>query len=306
MKYLTVFLVIVLLQLTLINETKAQRNQRSSNRAGNSQASALTNLDLSSEIGYKKFWDKKSDGFFVYLDGEVIFYLNSSVGLGGFLYVAGGGGQFKDGSYREPSFNLQTGTEVKIRAKSSSYAAKIGYGQISRYGEVSSGLKDVIFGNFLLFGLEYQAYGRRLARQAWLPATKIYVEGKMALKKDVPVWSEIYSINYDLVPEMIKGTGEVAVVDVRIKDFTVSWGLNGDINIYDFSKLKVFYGLGSSLNFSAANNNIAKIYFGYQNGISGIKDIGRVMVGVSLDASFLFKINQDNSTQQNNNKRRSR
>jgi hypothetical protein len=307
MKYLTVFLLIVLLQLTVVDETMAQRSRANTSQKG-SKTPALSNVDFSSWIGYKKFWNQWSQGFSVLFDGDIVYYLNQSksIGLGAFGYVAGGGGQFNDGTYREPSFNWQAGIKSKLRTNSSFYSLSAGYGQISKYGEVFSGLTENVFNDFAMARLEYQAYGRRLNQQAWLPAAGIYFEGKMAIKKEIPVWSGNYSINHDLAPEIVKGAGELTVVDIKMGDLSFAWGLAGAVNMYDFKSPKVFYEVGTFLNPSYANSSVANFFVGYQNGIVGVKGINRIIIGASLDVSFLFKINQANSTKSNNNKRRSR
>ena len=302
MKYLTVFLLFVLL---LVNETTAQRSRTGSKRANN-KTPVLSNFEFSSPVGYKKFWDKKSQGFSVYSDVDAIAYLSPTIGLGVFGYLAGGGGQFNDGYYREPSFNWSAGVKGKLRTKTSFYSIGFGYGQISRQGEIASGFKDVVFSDFVMGKVEYSAYGRRLARETWLPSAGIFLEGKIALKKETTAWSESYFISHELFPEMVKLAGDLALIDLRIKDLNISWGLNGAVNLYDYKKPKVFYEVGTFLNSSHTNNNVAKVYFAYQNGITGIKGVNRMILGGSLDISFLFKINQTNTTQTNNNRRRTR
>lgn len=305
MKYLTVFLVIVLLQLMVVDETMAQRSRGNTGKTG-MKVPALTDLEFSSEIGYKKFWDKKSQGFSVSFNGDVVYYLTSTIGLGAVGYIAGGGGSYNDGSYNEPSTSWGAGIKSKLRTSTSFYSLSVGYFQISKDGQIASGLKDVVFSDGLFGKLEYQTYGRRLAQKTWLPAVGIYFEGKKAIKQETPAWLGNYSINYDLAPEIVKGAGEITIVDIKMGDLIIPFGLTGAVSMYDFKDSKVFYEVGAWLNPAYANNNVAKFYFGYQNGVTGIKGINRFVISASLDLSFLIKINQVNSMQPNNNRRRTR
>lgn len=308
-KYLVVFLVIVLWQLVVVNEIMAQRSRATATRSGGTKVLALSSYDVSSWISYKKFWDGQSQGFLLAFDGDVCYYLNQgSLGLGAFGSAAGGGGNYNDGSYNEPSWLWQAGVESKLRTSTSAYSLRLGYGQIFRDGEIASGLKDEIFGSYLMAQLKYLASGRRLADRAWLPALGICLEGRKALKKETPPWPSNYIINYDLVPEIVKGTAELTVVDIKTGDLLIPWGLSGAASAYDFKKLKVFYEVGSFLDFTYANNSVARIFATYENGVAGISNIKRWTIGISLDGSFLAKINQAaaNKTTNNTNTNRRR
>jgi hypothetical protein len=305
-KYFSVFLVIVLLQLIVVDETIAQRS-RASNKA-DKKVTTLSNFEFSSWLDYQKFWIKQAQGFLVGLDGDAVYFLNQKYGVGIFGYIAGGGGQFDDGSYREPSFNWRAGAKGKLRTATSNYTLAIGYGQNLLNGEIASGLEDRIFSDFLFSRVEYQAFGRRVAGQTWLPEVKIYGEGKVARENERPPWSGKYIINYDLLPEIMKVGGEVTIVDIKLKDLVTAWGLTGAINMYDFTDTKIFYEVGTDFNFSYADNSVARVNLTYQNGVTGIEGINCLKITVGFDASFLFKINQEqtNLTNTNNKKRRTK
>lgn len=302
MKYLTVFLAVALLQLMLFDEAMAQRRIRvGSGRAG-TRTPALTNFEYSTSVGYKKFWDQQSQGFSIYFDGKAVYYLGKNFGLGAFSYVAGGGGQYNDGTFNEPSVSWQGGLEGKMRQKNYSASLLLGYGQNSRHTQIASGLTDVVFSDYLKFGLEYRIFGRRLGGQAWLPEAGVALAGKKALKNQTPDWQGYYSISNDFIPEIAKIAGDFTVVAIKMGKVTVDWGLGGSANMYDFKNNKVFYEAITWLKPSYDNNDVAKLYCAYQSGITGI-NMYRMILGVSVDASFLLKSNQVNSTQQTNRRR---
>lgn len=302
MKYLTVFLVIVLLQLSLAGETMAQGSRTRINK----MAPTLPTLEFSADLFYQNFWDKQSKGFFVGFDGEVLYFFNQAIGAGFFGSVAGGGGQYNDGSYNEPSTTWTAGIKSKLRTATSFYDVKVGYFQISRDGQIASGLADNVFSQGLKFGLGYETFGRHLLKEWLFTRLAINFEGKKAIKAETPAWQGNYFINYELLPEIITGTGKLTVIEIRPGKLMIPWGVTGAVSMYDFkANSKIFYDVGTFLGFSYADNEVAKISFNYQNGLSGIKNIRRCIIGVSLDLSFLLKINQDN-TQITNPRRRTR
>lgn len=302
MKYLAVFLVIVCLQLALTDQTMAQG--RVSVGSTSSPAPTLSNIEFSSWVSYEKFWDKRSQGFSARFDGDFITYFNQAIGAGLFGSVAGGGGQFNDGSYNEPSFFFEAGIEGKWRTLTSFYLLALGYGQIFRDGKIGSGLQDVIFNDFYVVKAEYQAYGRRLAKQVFLPAVGISFEVRVASIKETPPWPDDRIINYKLVPSIATGAGKVTIVDIKFGELNFAWGLNGAVSMYNFQDPKVFYEVGTFLDPSYAGNSVARINFNYQNGVAGIKGINRFDLIFGIDAAFLFKINTAQANPQIDNNRR--